>query len=146
MSTSDYSSTDPINYVERWEQALRVLEAMTPHEREKHFNMGTWGEKTACGTIACLAGHCSFDPWFHARGFSGTFVPDYPVLVFPKTDPEAFFGERGYEYILTGPTYPWKTVVENVKVHIAYLKNGGDPNEIDDVDVWLDFDEDSDGE
>jgi hypothetical protein len=119
------------NYVERWEQALRVLEAMTPHEREKHFNMGTWGEQTDCGTVACLAGHCALDPWFRGHGFSGEFKPGYTVLTFPQADPQEYFGERGYEYILTGPPYPWETIVHGVKEHIDYLKGGGDPNELD---------------
>jgi len=54
------------SYLERWEQALCVLDGLTPHERENHFNMGTWGRRTECGTNACLAGHCSLNPWFHA--------------------------------------------------------------------------------
>lgn len=59
--------------IERWENVLRVLTSMTRHERNRHFEMIDWGRKTSCGTIACAAGHCSLDPWFRRRGFSGEF-------------------------------------------------------------------------
>jgi hypothetical protein len=36
--------------------------------------MSQWGYKNDCGTIACAAGHCSFDPWFRRRGFKGKLV------------------------------------------------------------------------
>ena len=61
--------------IERWENGLRVLKAMDPHEREKHFNMALWGKKTDCGTLACAAGHMSLDPWFRRRGFASVWRP-----------------------------------------------------------------------
>lgn len=59
--------------IQRLEQALRVMNEMTPHERRKHFDMNTWGEITSCGTVGCLAGHCGMDPWFRRRGFKFNF-------------------------------------------------------------------------
>src|SRR5260370_6670727 len=79
---------DPVTheqYIERWEQALRVLESMTEHERRLHFDMTSWGKQTHCGTVACLAGHCSLDLWFRERGFSGQV--DETGLYFTGADP-----------------------------------------------------------
>ena len=137
--TTETKSTLPTEtspYVERWEQALRVLEGMTEHERTKHFNMGIWGAETDCGTVACLAGHCSLDPWFRDRGFRGKFSID-GYLKFTDATPEGFFGERGNAHIFTGPDETWEDVVESVKAHIDYLKVGGDPNypQVEDDDL-----------
>lgn len=60
--------------IARWENVLRVLQALTPHQRRKHWDMSNWGVKTDCGTVACAAGHCSLDPWFRRRGFKGKLV------------------------------------------------------------------------
>lgn len=62
--------------IERWEQVARVLEELPPHAKRRHFDMGTFGMETDCGTIACAAGHCSLDPWFRRRGFSAQLVGD----------------------------------------------------------------------
>ena len=51
--------------VEALKQAIRILETIP----EANFNMHTFGEKTDCGTVACIAGHCMLDPWFISRGF-----------------------------------------------------------------------------
>lgn len=123
------SSTDGSPYLERWQQALRVLEGMTEHERTQHFNMGTWGEKTDCGTVACLAGHCALDPWFSERGFTGRFN-SYGSLIFPAERPVDFFGARGYDHIFTGDAEAWEDVVGLVKEQIDYLQSGGDPHEL----------------
>jgi hypothetical protein len=56
-------------YIERFEQLIRVLRGLSPHERRKHFNMRNWGIETECGTTACAAGFCGLDPWFRRRGF-----------------------------------------------------------------------------
>lgn len=124
--------TDEIDYVERWEQVLRVLEGLTPHEREKHFFMGIWGQETACGTVACAAGHCALDPWFRERGFIGEFDGRFNnTLQFPKAKPEEFFGQRGHNMIFTGPYEDYESVVGAVKEQIEYLKKGGDPEQGD---------------
>jgi hypothetical protein len=100
LRKAELRTTDEIDYVERWEQVLRVLEGLTPHEREKHFFMGIWGQETACGTVACAAGHCALDPWFRERGFIGEFDSRFNnTLQFPKTKPAEFFGQRGHNII-----------------------------------------------
>lgn len=125
-------NTTQAEYIERWEQALRVLEGLSAHEREYHFNMGIWGKETPCGTVACLAGHCSLDPWFQSRGFTSEFKVNVTdgirYMSFPAARPEEFFGDRGEDDIFTGPYREYDEVVQAVKEHIAYLKDGGDPN------------------
>lgn len=117
--------------VERWENALRVLQQMTTHERRRHFNMGSWGQKTECGTIACLAGHCSIDPWFKHRGFTSAFEKitknHPPQLCFTGQEPEIFFGHGGYNAIFLNCCATFTEVVRDVKKHIKWLKCGGDP-------------------
>lgn len=134
MSEASKQPTDPGTMLERWEQALRVLKGLTPHERQKHFYMGTWGEETDCGTIACLAGHCSLDPWFRERGFIGEIRRADLTLQFQKATPEYFFGQRGHNMIFMGPYEEYLEVVEAVEEHIAYLKRGGDPEAYGDDD------------
>lgn len=142
-------------YVERWEQALRVLESMTEHEREKHFDMSDWGKKTDCGTVACLAGHCSLDPWFIARGFVSQFVQtahfstgeQQRILRFTRFQPDDFFGDIGDDrvFMRTGASYE-ETVV-GVRKHIQYLKDGGLANEPpDDEDDYYDGEDDDNGQ
>lgn len=77
----------------RWENVLRVLRAMTPHERRKHWNMAIFGEKTECGTVACAVGHCSMDPWFRRRGFAGKFR--FATNLDGTPDSELVFKEDG---------------------------------------------------
>lgn len=64
----------PEQIIERWENVIRVLRNLTPHQRKYHFDMTTFGRKTDCGTVACAAGHCSLDPWFRRRGFLANFT------------------------------------------------------------------------
>lgn len=61
--------------LEKWENVLRVLEGLSQHEREKHWDMSTWGVQTPCGTVACAAGHCALDPWFQERGLMASWSP-----------------------------------------------------------------------
>lgn len=113
--------------IERWQNALRVLKAMTEHEIARHFDMSTWGRKTACGTVACLAGHCALDPWFNERGFTGSWGFDaftqHTYLRFDKFSPAAFFQDP-----LDGPELFWNQrhthaqMVEDVEKHIARLQ------------------------
>jgi hypothetical protein len=125
--------------IERWENVLRVLTAMTPHQRKKHFNMGTWAEQTDCGTVGCAAGLCSFDPWFTRRGFKSAFHPyvddegKYITVFrhrFSGTLPEDFFGLDGYHSIFTNDEFTVHTgagvhrrVVKAVKDYIKELKS-----------------------
>jgi hypothetical protein len=57
--------------IERWTQLARVLRELPEHDKNEHFDMISWGHETACGTVACAAGHAALDPWFQERGFSG---------------------------------------------------------------------------
>lgn len=74
------SSADRAYILESWEQCLRVLRAMTPHEREAHFNMDFWGRKTPCGTVVCIAGACAFDSFFQTERGWGKPVWDIGSL------------------------------------------------------------------
>lgn len=68
--------------IERWEQAARVLRELTPHEKNKHFNMDFWAKSTPCGMVACAAGHCAMDAWFKRRKFK---------LIQSEVEPDVFF-------------------------------------------------------
>src|SRR6202020_70353 len=59
--------------IERWENCLRVLQNLTPHQRKRHWNMARFGYKNECGTVACAAGHCGLDTWFRRRGLKLDF-------------------------------------------------------------------------
>lgn len=69
--------------IERYQQLIRVMDALPPHERELHFNMREWSVETDCGTTMCAAGFCGMDSWFRSqgfsleKGFSGKPVPQY---------------------------------------------------------------------
>jgi hypothetical protein len=106
--------------IARWENALRVLETMTPHERRKHFNMARWGQKTECGTVACLAGHCSLDPWFRRRGFRGSFIDDGGMYFgADSADPDVFFGTGSAIFYQSGS---YGVVANRVRRHIKQLR------------------------
>ena len=106
--------------IERWKQAVRVLEGLSPHEKRRHFNMRVWGEKTDCGTVACAAGHCGLDTWFRRRGLSldaGAFDGG------PKFNAEEFFGREGFWRIFMNVSHrPVSKVVKEMREHIRELK------------------------
>ena len=109
--------------IERWENAVRVLRALTPHERRKHFNMEFWGEKTDCGTVGCAAGHCGLDPWFRRRGFKLEF--DHYGSGDLSTDVEKFFDADGVLAIFYDPTVrSVGTVIKEIQQHIKNIKTG----------------------
>lgn len=120
--------------IERWENVIRVLQSLTPHERKRHFEMAIFGEKTDCGTRACAAGFCSLDPWFRRRGFKFKFTRLGDMVV-DSDDPDEemgdftvnFFGEDGSEAIFfNGNTEkasrPVSQVIKEVKAYIKELK------------------------
>lgn len=112
--------------IERWENVIRVLQALSPHEKRKHFNMTLWGWKEDCGTVACAGGHCSFDPWFRKRGFSGKF-DRCGNLEWQSLDPFDFFGVEGTRSIFLceaiGDYEPSvAVVVRHIKAYIKALK------------------------
>lgn len=66
-------------FIERLEQLIRVMQSLSPHEKRKHFNMGSWGRDTECGTTCCAAGFAGLDPWFRKKGFTlERLLPDDP--------------------------------------------------------------------
>lgn len=132
---ADFEDVSPVERVERWANVLRVLEQMPQHEREKHWDMGTWGEKTRCGTVACAAGHCGLDPWFRAQGFR----LDFRLVVPPNEHDEVgewkeelpsvddFFGTDGADWIFyNSDARPVETVIEEVRDYIKDLREESD--------------------
>ncbi len=122
-----FDKITPEERIERWEQARRVLKSLSPHERRKHWNMAFWGEKTACGTVACAAGHCGLDPWFRRRGFQLNFEKstgsDPPEFYDDISDVDAFFGRRGSERIFYNTKRrPVGKVIREMTAYITELK------------------------
>lgn len=118
--------------IERWENAIRVLRALTPHERKNHWSMSTWGIKTECGTVQCAAGHCANDPWFRRRGFkyNPNWAKDYRLkkyrgcasrYAFGMT-PDQFFGERAFSVFYNTNSRSVRDVINEMKGHIRGLK------------------------
>lgn len=113
--------------IERWENVLRVLEGLGPHERDEHWDMGTWGQQTPCGTIACAAGHCGLDPWFRQQGFTMDFRPcdcgELGCTTVHIKDVAIFFGARGSDRIFHNPDErPVEVVIEEVKAYLRRLR------------------------
>lgn len=105
--------------IERWENVERVLKALTPHERRKHWDMSQWGIKTDCGTVACAAGHCAMDTWFKRRGLK----PFWWIDGVMDLHPEDFFGEDGSNDIFYNSTIrPVSKVIREVRAYIKRLK------------------------
>jgi hypothetical protein len=117
--------------LERWQQAQRVLEEMSEYVIKNRFYMGSWGWRTECGTVACLAGHCGMDPWFRQRGFifkprplgTGRGPPVWGLVnAFPAQLPRQFFGDRGTENVLLQTSAWHEETLASVKREIAWLK------------------------
>lgn len=112
--------------VERWENVVRVLKALTPHQREKHWDMSDWGKTTDCGTVACAAGHCGLDPWFRRRGFQLNFIkcncgePNCAERL--DFDVEGFFGVEGSDQIFYG-SGSVDDVIARVETYIEELRS-----------------------
>lgn len=122
-----FLQADRAEQIERWEQCARVLENMPEHEREKHWDMGTFGTQTDCGTVACAAGHCGLDRWFRLRGFQLNFEKctcgDPHCYVQRMSQPQAFFGDVGTARIfLNANPRPVDAVLAEVREYIDELK------------------------
>lgn len=112
--------------IERWENVLRVLQSLTPHQRKKHWDMDRFGYQTACGTVACAAGHCGLDPWFRKRGYKMEWSAG--ELFTPWDAEYKFFGYEGTEDIFYDPTpRPVGQVIREVRAHIKKLSSAGHP-------------------
>lgn len=112
--------------IERWENVLRVLRALTPHERKAHWDMSQFSMQTSCGTIACAAGHCAFDPWFRRRGFAISLRRiDEEISTNGRwigSVVKEFFGEHGANTIFfNGDRRPVGEVIKEVLTHIREL-------------------------
>lgn len=115
---------------ERWQNVLRVLQALTPHQREKHWRMSTWGRTTDCGTVACAAGHCGLDRWFQSQGLTleprpldSWEDPTFSGLVAYEILPK-FFGEEGCEEIFyNGIPRSVEEVIGEVRAYIKALQS-----------------------
>jgi hypothetical protein len=129
--------------IQRLKQALRVMTSMSAHVRKHHFDMSYWGQKTSCGTVACLAGHCGLDPWFRRKGFKMDFKEDRneewegntQIIsvefrdTFPEADPAQFFGDDIEDQIFTRMG-SYVEVKKRVVAAIKQLEAGQE------LDVW----------
>jgi hypothetical protein len=110
----------------RWENVLRVLRGLTPHERRKHWDMSYWGRPTECGTIACAAGHCALDPWFRKRGFASMLGEGTGTewLGWEYFGPRDFFGHGAQKIFHDCTPRSVGAVIKEVQRHIKDLKLG----------------------
>lgn len=124
--------------IERWQNAIRVLDAMPQHEREHHWDMSTFGMPTACGTVACAAGHCAMDRWFRLRGLTvrmrkrAIYDPNddntyhHAIAYVGKEFPAKvinFFGMDGANAIFFSPRQrSVEHVIDEIHNHISVLK------------------------
>jgi len=105
--------------IERWENVLRVLKGLTPHQRRKHWSMRFYVKQTECGTIACAAGHCGLDPWFRRLRFKLTTDVGMGEVTLN------FFGRRGSEEIFWDVRdRPVGEVIREVKAYLKELRHG----------------------
>jgi hypothetical protein len=113
MVVKDWVDLSMDEKIERWEHADLTLKNLSPHEKRKHFDLGDWGTKGPCGTVACVAGHCGMDPWFRRRGFKldfefvrytcgGQKEGFWQMKGDIADDAFRFFGSEGYYRIFTG--------------------------------------------
>ena len=118
--------------IERWQNVLRVLRALTPHQRRKHWDMQSFGYQDECETIACAAGHCSLDPWFRRRGFK-SYVANRALQIAGYEETQfntawgngciQFFGLDGARSIFfNGDKRPVGQVIREVRSHIKWLE------------------------
>lgn len=112
--------------ITRWTHVIRVLKGLSPHEKENHFNMGTFAYKTECGTVACAAGHCGLDPWFRARGLKTVFQRGHSSGDSVGSW-ENFFGETGTRIFMCVSPRSVDDVISEIREHIKWLKKNYDP-------------------
>jgi hypothetical protein len=123
-----FNRITPAQRITRWKHVLRVLKGLSRHDRQKHFNMATWGYKTDCGTVACAAGHCGLDPWFRRQGFKLKFNDPYTGEPTNNADegdsfqPEDFFGSEGCNRVFYQTDASYQGTIRNTKKYIARLE------------------------
>jgi hypothetical protein len=110
--------------IERWQNVLRVLRRLTPHQRRKHFNMAIFLDKTDCGTVGCAAGFCALDTWFRRRGFSARLDRNGLLEIGESADIHGFFGPHGSSSIFHNlMRRPVGVVIGEVKALIKELRS-----------------------
>lgn len=92
----DWDEISHAEKIERWENVLRVLNGLSEHERQHHWDMRAFGTRNACGTVACAAGHCGLDPWFRERNFQLNFLYAGPVDENGEPTQEGMKNERNW--------------------------------------------------
>lgn len=138
----EYNLCNNAERVERFQQAIRVMSDMTAERIENEFNMSTWGEKTACGTVACAAGWCAMDPWFNERGlmmaeiertdsYSGETWVDFTFS--KEGNASQFFGEAAVDAVFTRASFmvgaknsvdTHSKVLQALKDHLDFVIGG----------------------
>lgn len=135
MTIKDWYKCTIQEQVARWENAARVLENLSEHERRAHWDMGTWGQETTCGTVACAAGFCGMDPWFKSRGLELKLLKDGDAPMNYHNHVIQFFGHDGVDCIFgNGDHRPVSKVIREIKGYISFLKA---KNEMDKLVVSL---------
>jgi len=118
--------------IARWENVARVLQALTRHQRRYHFDMCFFVQREECGTIACAAGHCGFDPWFKRRGYEVRFSKNGICLIRSVSgdsfcngftiEVESFFGSHGTNHIFYNTEQrPVSQVIREVRSYVKTL-------------------------
>lgn len=107
--TKLWNELTPKQRVNRWSHAVRVIENMSDHEIENHFDMSEWAYKNACGTIGCAAGQCGMDPKIRKQGFKLNWFKDVTAGYMYRSrftiPPYDFYGEYAYRQIFTGENF-----------------------------------------
>lgn len=89
MNSSSSPTESNAVYIERLQQAKRVLLTLSDQQRMANFNMDIFAKQSDQGVIACIAGHCGLDPWFQERGFVTTVGESFGDV---SLHPDEFFG------------------------------------------------------
>lgn len=111
----------PDQRIERFEEAVRVMTAMKPHARARHFDMGRWGERTKCGTVACAAGHCALDPWFRKQGLTIKGLDNGNCAIFFGWEANERIFVSADLYELSG-VKGHRAALKRMRTYLGYLK------------------------
>ena len=119
MKVKLWDDLTPAQKVRRWEGVERVMKKLTPHQRKKHFDMGTWGEKTECGTVGCVGGHCGLDRNFMRQGFRMHLSGDDTTF---SVEPDMFFGAPGFYRVFLKTSASYKESRANISRYLKQLR------------------------
>ena len=62
--------TDNSVYIERLQQAIRVMEGLSDEQRFKNVDIGVFVRNSDNGIVGCIGGLCGMDPWFQQEGLT----------------------------------------------------------------------------